>query len=669
MLKILLQAPRTLKYLLFVSADILFSVFSVFAAFKLTGSWDSFIVDDKYYWIPLVLAPFILIPSLYKNELYKAITRFVGFPTVVSLLKASAFASILWGLTLIAFWQPDRGLAVTVIYSVFLTSSVIGVRVVVRWLLTSAFSGFQKSKNVRRYVIYGACDAGRELGRSMLDNPHYDLVGFVDEDVSLSGRHILGVPIFSPNELPNFVNQYYVSDVLLAFNKESQIKRASLVSSLQALNVRVRSLPMMSDLVSGSISLADIHDVDIDDLLGRPVVDMDRQNVARLIKGEVVLVTGAGGSIGSELCKQILDHQPKILILFEWNEYALYNVHKELMGHMARMFGGSDYQVPRLLPRVIPLLGSVTDYDRLRQVMKTWLPSCVFHAAAYKHVPLVEHNIRDGVLNNVFGTVKTAISAIEFGVQNFVLVSTDKAVRPTNIMGATKRIAEMCLQALAQEEMVSFALEGKSSNSFVNNTHFDIVRFGNVLGSSGSVVPLFKEQIDQGGPVTVTHPDVTRFFMSIPEAAQLVLQASALHLKDYSGRSSQAAVYILNMGEPIKIVDLAKKMIELYGNTIKDESNPEGDIAIKFTGLRPGEKLFEELLLGVDPLPTTHDRIYKSSEPSLAWSYMKEHLNEILDIVSDDDVSKLRVLFQEIVNGYVPNGKNVDFISAERDLK
>jgi FlaA1/EpsC-like NDP-sugar epimerase len=227
----------------------------------------------------------------------------------------------------------------------------------------------------------------------------------------------------------------------------------------------------------------------------------------------------------------------------------------------------------------------------------------------------------------------------------------------------------MCLQALAQEEMVSFALEGKSSNSFFNNTHFDIVRFGNVLGSSGSVVPLFKDQIDHGGPVTVTHPDVTRFFMSIPEAAQLVLQASALHLKDYSSRSSQAAVYILNMGEPIKIVDLAKKMIELYGNTIKDESNPEGDIAIKFTGLRPGEKLFEELLLGVDPLPTTHDRIYKSSEPSLTWSDMKEHLNEILDIVSDDDVSKLRVLFQEIVNGYVPNGKNVDFISVERDLK
>jgi len=673
MLKFLLQAPRYVKYSIFLATDIILSVFSVYAAFKLTGVWHLFANASDNHALAFILAPLIAIPVLSWFGLYRAITRFVGFSTVTSLVKASSLSAFIWSFLLISLWQPDRGLAVGIIYMGLLTASVTGVRVFLRWLLTSPYSKMGKAPDVRRYVIYGACDAGRELGRSMLENPHYDLVGYIDEDPILAGREVLGVPIISPSDMPQFISQYSVSDVLLAFNKESRSKRNELVSSLQSLNVRVRSLPMMSDLVSGSVSLSDIHDIDIDDLLGRPVVSMDKRYVTSLLKNKTVMVTGAGGSIGGELCRQILEHHPKVLVLYEWNEFALYKVHKELMQLMARIFeegaGSSSNDFIKLLPRIVPLLGSVNDSDRLRQVMSAWQPTSVYHAAAYKHVPLVEHNLREGVFNNVFGTLKTAIASVEAGVENFVLVSTDKAVRPTNVMGATKRIAEMCLQALAQEKVLSpFFNEPLYKESKIN-THFSMVRFGNVLGSSGSVVPLFKEQIYSHGPVTVTHPEVTRYFMSIPEAAQLVLQAGALHYKDQIDSVNFADVYVLDMGEPIKIFDLARKMIELYGFTVKDEYNPNGDIKIKVTGLRPGEKLYEELLLGENPQATSHPRISKAAEPCLSWSELSLKLKELLIAAQENKVQEVSNILKGIVSGYEPGSNNVDYLSNELDAR
>jgi len=405
---------------------------------------------------------------------------------------------------------------------------------------------------------------------------------------------------------------------------------------LKPHKVAVRTLPGLSDIATGKVSLSDLRDLDIDDLLGREPVAPNQILMTKNIHNKVVLVTGAGGSIGSELCRQILSVGSVKLLLVELSEYALYTIHQELEEKLKS--SGDDK-----LTVLVPLLASAQDTERMNEIMSTWHPDTVYHAAAYKHVPLVEHNPAEGVKNNVFGTLCTAQAAADHGVSDFVLVSTDKAVRPTNVMGASKRLAEMVLQAMA------------ATNT---KTKFSMVRFGNVLGSSGSVVPRFRQQIRDGGPITLTHPEITRYFMTIPEAAQLVIQAAAM--------SKGGDVFVLDMGEPVKIIDLARRIVELSGLTIKDETNPNGEIEIDVIGLRPGEKLYEELLIGENPKTTQHPRIIRASEEFIPWSIFEEKLHILKMALDINDVSVIRKMISELVSGYTPNQEIVDWVYLEQ---
>jgi FlaA1/EpsC-like NDP-sugar epimerase len=412
----------------------------------------------------------------------------------------------------------------------------------------------------------------------------------------------------------------------------SRTRRNEILSQMRNAHVAVRTLPSVSDLVQGKVGVSDLQELDIDDLLGREPVTPNHLLMAKNTQGKVVMVTGAGGSIGSELCRQMVAMKPRKLLLIELSEFALYAVHQELSEKLAGQ-----------ATELIPLLASVQDADRMREIMATWRPHTVYHAAAYKHVPLVEHNPAEGVKNNVLGTLHTAQAAVEYGVADFVLISTDKAVRPTNTMGASKRLAEMVLQALAAEHAT---------------TTFAMVRFGNVLGSSGSVVPRFRQQIRDGGPITLTHPDITRYFMTIPEAAQLVIQAGAM--------AKGGDVFVLDMGESVKIIDLARRMVELSGLTLRDADNPEGDIAIEITGLRPGEKLYEELLIGDNPQPTLHPRIMKAHEEFMPWAAFEDKLNALTMALGVNDVGLIRAMLKELVRGFEPTDEIVDWVYLEQ---
>ena len=473
-----------------------------------------------------------------------------------------------------------------------------------------------------RLLIYGAGAAGVQTAAAIANAHQFVLVGFVDDDAAKSGRSINGVTVHRPDRIADLVERRGVTDILLALPSASRGRRNEIIASLRSLPVHIRSLPGMSDLASGRVTVRDFNELDIEDLLGRDAVAADPTVLARNIAGHVILVTGAGGSIGSELCRQILRERPRQLILLDHNEFGLYSIHQELLALCAVMH-------PPVA--IVPLLGSVSNMRRLQEVCVSYRPHCVYHAAAYKHVPMVESNPSEGMANNVFGTLNVARAALAAGVANFVLVSTDKAVRPTNIMGASKRMAELVLQALAAE----------SGNA---RTRFCMVRFGNVLGSSGSVVPLFRAQLASGGPLTVTHPEVTRYFMTIPEAAQLVLHAGAMAVG--------GEVFVLDMGEPVKIMDLAHRMIQLSGLKVKDDASPEGDIAIAITGLRPGEKLFEELLIGDNPSTTAHTRIMKAHEEFFPWPELDAQLHVLRDAVDASDVVAIKSVLQTCVHGY-----------------
>lgn len=415
----------------------------------------------------------------------------------------------------------------------------------------------------------------------------------------------------------------------------SRQRRNGILNQIRTAHVSVRTLPSLTDLAQGKVSVTDLRELDIDDLLGRDPVHPNHLLLSKCIIGKVVLVTGAGGSIGSELCRQILVVGPTKLLLVEQSEFALYAIHQEL-----------ETKLTGLQTAIVPLMASVQDEDRMREIMSTWHPDTVYHAAAYKHVPLVEHNPAEGIKNNVVGTLRTAQAAADNGVSDFVLVSTDKAVRPTNIMGASKRLAEMVLQALAATRP---------------QTRFAMVRFGNVLGSSGSVVPKFRQQIREGGPITLTHPQVTRFFMTIPEAAQLVIQAGAM--------AKGGDVFVLDMGQPVKILDLARRMVDLSGLTVRDEAQPDGDIAIEVTGLRPGEKLYEELLIGENPQPTLHPRIMKAHEEFISWPVLEEKLAALQMALNVNDVGIIRIMMKELVSGYTPSDEIVDWVYLEQEAE
>jgi FlaA1/EpsC-like NDP-sugar epimerase len=487
-----------------------------------------------------------------------------------------------------------------------------------------------------RLLIYGAGEAGVQTATAMAVSRQFRLMGFVDDDPSKMGRSINGVTIIGSDRVGDAISRLGITDILLAIPSLDRGLRNEIISKLRTFPVHVRTLPGLGDLAAGRVSVQDFQELDVEDLLGRPPVAPDRALLAKNLTNKVVLVTGAGGSIGGELCRQITLEKPRQLILLDHNEFGLYTIHSEIL---------SVCKENALAIDIVPLLASVNNFDRLSDICQQYRPHTVYHAAAYKHVPLVESNPCVGVLNNVFGTLNMARAAIESKASHFVLISTDKAVRPTNVMGSTKRLAELVLQALASSACIQFDLPNGTKSIEVNNhTLFAMVRFGNVLGSSGSVVPLFRQQIKNGGPLTVTHADVTRYFMTIPEAAQLVLQAGAMAVG--------GEVFVLDMGQPIKIIDLAKRMIQLAGLTLRTQDNPNGDIDIELTGLRPGEKLYEELLIGDNPEMTVNARIMKANEDFVSWSLLSPRLVALRLAAIHNDQAYIKDTFSTLVHGY-----------------
>lgn len=639
-----LSLPRPIKRGLVLGVDAGLCVLSVWLAFYLRLG----------VFVPLagamawpVLAAFVLaLPIFITSGLYRAIFRYSGLPAMLAVVRAS----LLYGLAFSAiftFWGVE-GVPRTIgfIQPVLLLMLVGASRAVARVWLGGLYHHQLRKAALPQVLIYGAGNAGRQLASGMANSNEMRVVGFLDDDDRLQGHVLNGLPIHSPKNLAELLVDVEVSLVLLALPSVSRQRRNEILKALSANKVAVRTLPGLGDIATGKVSMSDLRDLEIDDLLGREPVKPNALLLNLNTHNKTVLVTGAGGSIGSELCRQILKTKPNQLLLVEMSEFALYQIHQELLAFL-------DAEENTSL-EVVPLLASVCDEGRMHEVMSTWKPQTVYHAAAYKHVPLVEHNAAEGVRNNVWGTRVCAEAAMRNGVRNFVLISTDKAVRPTNIMGATKRLAEMVLQALAEQNQ-SVAAQGAKTTSA--RTVFSMVRFGNVLGSSGSVVPLFREQIKNGGPITLTHADITRYFMTIPEAAQLVIQAGAM--------GTGGDVFVLDMGQPVRIYDLASRIVKLSGLTLKSQSEPYGDIEITVTGLRPGEKLYEELMIGDNPKPTQHERIMKAHEPFVPWDELHSKLKSLEFAMSTNDVTMLRTFLQQLVPGYQPSGDVVDWVHLE----
>ena len=610
--------PRLGKQLTVIVMDVVLALLATWLAFTLRLDTPHWPIGAQWY--VYLLAAALALPIFIRFGLYRAIFRYTGLAALMTITQAV----LLYGVALFAIllWQRWLGVPRTIglLQPIIFLLLVGGSRALARFWLADL--GGRRIASEGRLLIYGAGAAGVQTAAAIANAHQFVLVGFVDDDAAKSGRSINGVTVHRPDRIADLVERRGVTDILLALPSASRGRRNEIIASLRSLPVHIRSLPGMSDLASGRVTVRDFNDLDIEDLLGRDAVAADPTVLARNIAGHVILVTGAGGSIGSELCRQILRERPRQLILLDHNEFGLYSIHHELLALCAVMH--SPVQI-------VPLLGSVSNMRRLQEVCATYRPHCIYHAAAYKHVPMVESNPSEGVANNVFGTLNVARAALAAGVANFVLVSTDKAVRPTNIMGASKRMAELVLQALAAE----------AGNA---GTRFCMVRFGNVLGSSGSVVPLFRAQLASGGPLTVTHPEVTRYFMTIPEAAQLVLHAGAMAVG--------GEVFVLDMGEPVQIMQLARRMVELSGLRVRDDDAPDGDIAITITGLRPGEKLFEELLIGDNPSPTAHARIMKAHEEFFPWPELEQQLRILRAAVDASDVVGIKSVLQTCVHGY-----------------
>ncbi len=600
------------------------------------------------HWVVLIATIGFSFPLFISFGLYRAIFRYVGSAALTSMLQVFIlYSSLFFGLfTLIGVDNVPRSIGV--FQPILLFIGISASRYFVRcWLgsINNVQKAFHKVTPIA--LIYGAGSAGRQLAAGLNGNKEMLVRGFIDDEPHLQGNTINGIAVYPNSGLQDLIHQLDITDVLLAIPSVSQDRRSEIIASLNGCGVRVRTLPGLIDLVSGRVRISDLHDLDMNDLLGRVVVPPEAGLLEKNIRGKVVLVTGAGGSIGSELCRQIIKFAPKSLILIDSGEHSLYLIYEELKRILVGLendpLGTRDDgdSADSALPlKLVPCLASVRDGDLLLKIFRTYEPFVVFHGAAYKHVPLVEQNLAEGIRNNVFGTFTCAQVSLECGVPQFILVSTDKAVRPTNVMGVSKRIAELVLQAMAD-----IAAKGEHS------TNFSMVRFGNVLGSSGSVAPLFSKQIAAGGPITLTHPEVTRYFMTIPEAAQLVIQASSM--------ATGGDVFVLDMGEPVRIYDLAVKMVYLSGLLVKDEAHPHGDIEIKITGLRPGEKLYEELLIGGNPQPTAHPKIMKAHEEFLSWNDLQQELEKLHLALESSDATLIRKILKELVPGYQPDSNAV----------
>jgi FlaA1/EpsC-like NDP-sugar epimerase len=630
--KPVLALPRSVKRGLVLLLDVALCLLSVWLAFYLRlGQFLP--LSSPLVWVGLASVA-IALPLFIISGLYRAIFRYSGLHAMVALGRAVLLYGLVFAAIFTFYGVEGVPRTVGLIQPILLLLLVGASRAAARVWLGGLYHQQLRKASLPQALIYGAGGAGRQLASAMVNSPEIRVVGFLDDDDRLHGNVLNGLPIYNPVDLDEILAEVPVTDVLLAIPSASPRRRNEILESLKLHKVAVRTLPGLSDIATGKVSLSDVRDLDIDDLLGREPVQANHNLLLNNIDNKVVLVTGAGGSIGSELCRQILALGPTKLLLIEQSEFALYSIHQEL-----------EEKSIGLETLLVPLLASVQDEARIKEIMSVWHPDTVYHAAAYKHVPLVEHNPVEGIKNNVIGTLRTAQAAAEYGVANFVLISTDKAVRPTNIMGASKRLAEMVLQALADS---------------CPNTKFSMVRFGNVLGSSGSVVPRFRQQIRDGGPITLTHPDITRYFMTIPEAAQLVIQAGAM--------AHSGDVFVLDMGESVKIINLAKRMVELSGLTIRDDQYIDGDIEIEITGLRPGEKLYEELLIGDNPTPTAHSRIMKAREDYISLAELQNRFQDLERALNASDLFAIRSMMTELVSGYTPNLEIVDWIFLEKGL-
>jgi len=615
----ILTWSRSAKGLTVMGLDVVLSLLATYLAFALrldTLGWP-----QGGQWAAYALGPALALPLFMRFGLYRAIFRYTGQAALIATAKAvGVYGLLLFNVLLFAgFTGVPRSLGILqpVIFLVLVGGSRAAARF---WLADQA----QRLQPSGRLLIYGAGTAGVQTAAAMGISGQFKLLGFIDDDPHKVGRSVNGVRVYAQTEVAALVAKLAVTNILLAMPSATRGRRKAIIEALRPLPAHILTLPAMADLASGRVTVQDFKELDIEDLLGRDPVPPNTELLARNLAGKVVLVSGAGGSIGSELCRQILAEKPRQLLLLDHNEYGLYSIHQELQAFN---------NIGELSVELHPLLGSVAHVQRLQDICTTYRPHVVYHAAAYKHVPLVESNPAEGIYNNVFGTLNMALAARACGASHFVLVSTDKAVRPTNVMGATKRMAELVLQSLASHPVGA-------------PTTFCMVRFGNVLGSSGSVVPLFRRQLVQGGPLTVTHAEVTRYFMTIPEAAQLVLQAGAM--------ASGGDVFVLDMGAPVKILDLAHRMVELSGLRVRNAAQPDGDIEIVLTGMRPGEKLYEELLIGDNPTPTDHPRIMKANEDCLSWDDLTVQLSRLKQAASDGDVDAMKAVLTVCVQGYGP---------------
>ena len=631
--------------------DVLFCAFSVWLAFGLRlDEWGYFQLSQWWVFIAAIGFSF---PLFIAFGLYRAIFRYVGSAALASMARVFIIYTGLFFIVFTIIGVDEVPRSIGIIQPILLFISIGTSRYLIRaWLggISNVQKSFHQGKPLA--IIYGAGSAGRQLAAALSLNKEMLVKGCIDNDKFLQGNTINDIPVYGNTDIKSLMIRLKITDVLLAIPSVNQARRNEIIANLNGCGVRVRTLPGVLDMASGRVRISDLHDLDMNDLLGRKVVPPDVVLLKKNILNKVVLVTGAGGSIGSELCRQIIKFSPRSLVLVDSSEHALYQIYEEskkVVVLQKNGNGGEDasgdwqsasHKASQL--KLIPCLASVRDAEQMLKIFIAHKPATVFHAAAYKHVPLVELNPAEGIRNNVLGTLTCAQAALETGVSHFILISTDKAVRPTNVMGASKRVAELVLQAIAEVALIGG-----------HTTRFSMVRFGNVLGSSGSVAPLFSAQIKAGGPITLTHPEVTRYFMTIPEAAQLVIQSSAM--------ATGGDVFVLDMGHSVRIYDLAVKMVYLSGLLVKDELHPHGDIEIEVTGLRPGEKLYEELLIGENPQPTEHPKIMKAHEDFLPWAELQIELEQLNYALQACDAQLIRSTLKKLVPGYQPNGDTVDW--------
>ncbi|MCF8384060.1 MAG: polysaccharide biosynthesis protein [Chlorobium sp.] len=632
-----LASSRRVKQSVAVVFDLFSAMFCVWMAFSLRLElWH---LPAGGQWVVYLLAPLLMLPVFTYAGLYRAIHRHSGFAMFITVINAALFYGALFFSAVLLLNLPHVPRSVAMLQPILFLLITGGSRALVRFVHhnTGVLPKKQQAA-ANRLLIYGAGSAGAEIAGAIERSAKFDLAGYLDDDPQLHGRTINGKPVFSPEEAETLIVQQGIGNILLAMPSASRSRRYEIVAKFRSSPVRIQMLPGIEELADGRVSIADIKEVDIEDLLGRDPLKIDQERIRKHISGRVVMVTGAGGSIGSELCRQLLGAQPATLLLVEHAEHSLYAIHSDLEQRSSRL---------ALRVRLVPLLCDVTDEGRIDDIIRVFGPEVIYHAAAYKHVPMVEFNSAEGVRNNVSGTRTVAEAARRNGVPRFVLVSTDKAVRPTNVMGASKRLCEMVLQALAAEPG--------------HSTCFSMVRFGNVLGSSGSVVPLFRRQIREGGPITITHQDITRYFMTIPEASQLVIKAGTI--------ATGGDVFLLDMGEPVKIIELACRMVELSGLTVRDEAHPEGDIEIRISGLRPGEKLYEELLIDNNPEPTVNPRIFRASEQFMPWQELATELARLTDAISRNEVRTIKKLLKKMIPEYQPAQGISDFLAIEQEME